>query len=89
MEVLFSAQLAMSQHYAQVNNNASDILAYIRNPVARRSREVIIPMCSALMRPYLENCIQFWVPHYKKSSKPWRVSRKGNVADEVAGTQVL
>ncbi|GAB0176072.1 hypothetical protein GRJ2_000072400 [Grus japonensis] len=67
--VLIDEKLNVSRQCVLAGQKANHVLGCIKRGVTSRSREVILPLYSALMRPHLEYCIQLWGPQYRRDTE--------------------
>ncbi|KAK4829785.1 hypothetical protein QYF61_006584 [Mycteria americana] len=64
--ILVEEKLDMSRQCVLAAQKANRILGCIKSSVASRWREVILPLCSALLSPHLQCCVQLWGPQHRE-----------------------
>ena len=80
LEIVVDHKLNMSQHCDVATKKANAILGCINRSVFSKSHKVLVPLYSALVRPHLKYCVQFWTPHFKKVLTNWNKFRGGRQA---------
>ena len=79
--VLVGSEVTMSQHWA--------LVGCIKRSVASRLREVFLPLCSALVKPHLEYCIQSWAPQVRKDGTTGEGPGESYRFDQGTGASLL
>ena len=88
--VLVFEKFNMTQQCVLAAQKANCILGCIKSSVTSRSREEIIPVYSALVRPHLQYCVQIWGPQHRKDMDlSERLQRRDTKNDQRAGTPLL
>jgi len=64
--VLDDEELNVTHQYALTAQKANHILCCTKSSVASRVSERILPLCSALVTPHPESCVQLWSPQHRK-----------------------
>ena len=59
----------MNQQCTLMAKKDNDTLVCFKTSMAIRSREVLLPLYSVLVRPHLEYSVQFWAPQFKKEKE--------------------
>lgn len=58
--------MTLSQKCTLKAKVANNILDCFRESTPRRLRDVTLTLCSALAKPHMKCCVQFWAPQHKK-----------------------
>ena len=64
--VTFSAAMKVSEQCGIAASKGNQIIGLIRRTIMYKEKQVIVPLCKAIVRPHLEYCIQSWRPYRKK-----------------------
>ena len=64
--VYVDSEMSSSRQCGEAIKKANKMIGYIVRSVELKSREVMLKLYNALVRPHQEYCVQFWSPRYKK-----------------------
>lgn len=68
LRISVDTKLSVSQQHALAIKNVNSLLRCTRKSTASRSKIVIIPLLSALVRPHLECWVQFCASQYNRDT---------------------
>ncbi len=70
LDVSVTPSLKFSQHCKDAASKANRILGFINKNISFKTKDVILPLYTNLVRPHLEYAVQFWAPHHVKQGFP-------------------
>ena len=79
----------MSWQCVLAAQKANHNLGCIIRRVTSGTREVILPLYSALVRPHLEYCVQLWSPQLKKDMELLEWGQRMDTKSQRAGAPAL
>jgi len=88
--VLADNKLTISQQCNAAVTKADWTPGCICRTITSRDRDMIVPLCSVLVRPHLEHCIHFQSPQVKKRhGQTGKGPKEGHEDDQRAGEPAL
>ncbi|GAB0205149.1 mitochondrial enolase superfamily member 1 [Grus japonensis] len=66
LTVLVATKFIMSQQCALATRNTNGVLGCIRKSFPSWSRNVVLPLYLAVVKPHLQHRVLFWAPQYKR-----------------------
>ncbi len=64
--VSVASSLKFYQQCKDAAGKANKMLGFIYSNISFKTKDVILPLYTSLVRPHLENAVQFWAPHHAK-----------------------
>ena len=61
-------RLDMIHQSALTAQKAKRVIGFIQTSMDCRARDVIFPLSSIPVRPYLKSCVHFWSPQHRKDT---------------------
>ncbi len=64
--VFVASSLNFSQQWKDAAGKANRMLDFINRNISFKTKDVILPLYTSLVRPRLEYVVQFWAPNHVK-----------------------